>query len=217
MPRSLALGHAAVAVCLIAVSTGCRDSPTEPDRRQAPSLAVTCLPTGVRVACTATLYGLPSNSSVRNVTSLATWRASDPTLGNFLEPGIFTPARRGEVELVARYNGFEDRVTSRFLVDPRQTAQRLYFLSGIVRDDESNQEVSGVMVEVLDGYARGERSITNQFGAYQFDKILTGETFSIRASKSGYTPLTLTYRVDPPVGPAGGNPPFLDFPLRRIG
>jgi hypothetical protein len=201
----------------VAATAGCKDSPSEPDHRQAPSLAVACLPAGVRVTCTATLFGVPSNGSVRNVTSLATWRASEPALGNFVAPGTFVPERRGEVELAARYNGFEDRVVSKFLVDPQKTAERLYFLSGTVRDEVSHQDLSGAMVEVLDGYARGERSVTNQFGVYQFDKVLTGETFSLRASKPGYAPLVLAYRVDSPItvnGPAG-NPPFLDFPLRR--
>jgi len=217
MQRSLAFRHAAAAVFLVAATAGCKDSPSEPDRRQAPSLAVACVPAGVRVACTATLFGVPSNGSVKNVTSLATWRASEPTLGSFVEPGLFMPERRGEVELTARYNGIEDRVVSKFFVDPRQTSQRLYFLSGSVRDEVSNQDLSGAMVEVLSGYARGERSITNQFGAYQFDKILTGETFSLRASKPGYAPLTLTYRVDSPIsiGSAVGNPPFLDFSLQK--
>src|SRR4029079_5314995 len=133
----------------------------------------------------------------------------EPTLGSFVEPGIFVPERRGEGELTAPYKGIEYRVVSKCVVDPGQTSQRLYFLSGSVRDEVSNQDLSGAMVEVLSGYARGERSITNQFGAYQFDKILTGETFSLRASKPGYTPLTLTYRVDSPIsiGSAGRNPP----------
>ncbi|MEA2692200.1 MAG: CarboxypepD reg-like domain [Acidobacteriota bacterium] len=215
MPSSLSLRRVGATVCLLAVTAGCRNSPSEPERLRQPSLTVTCLPAGVRVSCTASY--LPSVGSLRDVTSQSTWRASDPTLGSFLQPGIFTPARRGEVELSARYNGLEDRVVSKFLVDPRQTGTRLYFLSGMVRDDVSNEDLAGATVEILNGYARGAQSLTNRFGAYQFDTILTGETFSVRASKTGYVPSTLTYRVDSPVGPAGGNPPFLDFRLRRLG
>jgi hypothetical protein len=215
MPSSPHFRGVVVAVCVLAATAGCRNTPSEPERIRQPSLTVTCLPAGARVTCAATY--LPSVGSLRTVTSLATWRASDPTLGSFLEPGIFTPARRGEVELSARYSGIEDRVVSTFLVDPRQTATRLYFLSGMVRDDLRNEDLAGATVEILNGYARGAQSLTNRFGAYEFDTILTGETFSVRASKAGYAPSTLTYRVDSPLGPAGGNPPFLDFRLRRLG
>lgn len=106
-------------------------------------------------------------------------------------------------------------VTSVFLVDPLQPAQRLYFLSGLVRDDVSNALLPGVMIEILDGYAGGAQSVTNENGHYRIDRILTGETITVRASKDGYEPSTLTYRVGSPVGPAGSNPPFLDFKLRR--
>jgi hypothetical protein len=196
--------RAAVLVCLAAVLTGCRNGPTDPHGPRQASLTVTCIPAGPRVSCSATY--LPAEGFSRDVTSLATFRASDPSLGSFRD-GLFTPVRRGEVEINARYNG---------LVDPAQTARRLYFLSGIVRDDSNNQALVGATVEVLDGYSKGAQSVTNGAGAYQFNDILTGETFSVRASKPGYTSSTLTYRVDSPIGPSG-NPPFLDFRLRRIG
>ncbi|HEY3571084.1 MAG TPA: carboxypeptidase-like regulatory domain-containing protein [Thermoanaerobaculia bacterium] len=194
---------------------GCDHSPTEPAHQLSPSLHVACLPDGSRVSCKATLSGVPDGASTRDVTSQATWMASDPSLGSFLQPGVFTPRRRGEVEISASYQTWTSDVTSQFLVDPAQPAQRLYFLSGVVRDDSSNAEIPGATVEILDGYARGATSVTNESGAYHFDKILTGETFHIRVSKPGYSPVTLSYRVDSPIGPAGGNPPFLDFRLHR--
>jgi hypothetical protein len=102
-------------------------------------------------------------------------------------------------------------------VDPAQTARRVYFLAGIVKDESSGAVLAGATVEILDGYARGARSVTNEFGSYRIDGVLTEETFQVRASLSGYAPSTLSYRVDPPIGPAGGNPPFLDFLLRKQG
>lgn len=113
------------------------------------------------------------------------------------------------------------RVMPRFLVDPLQPARSLSFLAGIVRDDETNKELPGATVEVLDGYARGSTSVANPYGHYQIDKVLTEETFSVRAEMPGYAPSTLTYRVDPsayqlePGDTAPRNPPFLDFRLRR--
>jgi len=206
---------AVAAVVLIALLAGCRDSPTEPEHpAPLPELHFYCLPLGVRITCTAYVSDVPGRGQV-DVTPTATWLVSDPSLGGFLEPGIFTPQGRGEVEISARYEALTARLTSWFLVDPLQPAQRLYFVSGLVRDDATNATLSGATVEILDGYARGSQAITNEFGHYRIDRILTGETFSARASKTGYEPTTLSYRVDSPVGPGGGNSPFLDFRLRR--
>jgi carboxypeptidase family protein len=204
----------AVAV-LVAVGAGCgEETPTSVDRRS-PELHVSCLPINALVTCTATLSGVPGAGSNRDVTSKATWLVSDPSVGEFLEPGTLTPKRRGEVEISARFEAVTTRVSSWFLIDPLQPAQRLYFLSGIVRDDASNTPLAGAAVEILDGYARGSRSVTNQFGHYQIDRILTGEAFSAKASAPGYAPLTRSYRVDSPIGPPG-NSPFLDFRLGRL-
>jgi hypothetical protein len=61
--------------------------------------------------------------------------------------------------------------------------------------------------------------MTNVVGVYGFEigRILTGESFSIRASKQGYEPSTTTHRVDYPQNTPGASPPFLDFYLRRQG
>jgi len=203
--------HAAITLMLLAAAlAGCRESPTDP-HVTAPSLSVLCQPAGALVRCTASFSG---NAGSRDVTSEATWLASDPALGSFQQPGLFVPSQRGEVVLWARYTQTESPVTSLFLVDPPRPAQRLYFLAGIVADDASGAPLAGATVEILDGYARGARAVTNEFGHYQIDRVLTGETLRVRASRPGYSPSTLTYRVDSPVGPSGGNPPFLDFRLR---
>lgn len=208
LPRVLGLAILATALA------GCGDSPTE-SHGSPTELLVSCLPDGVRVACKASLYNVPGRGGVEDVTSAASWITFDSGVGSFLEPGVFTPTGRGEVEITARYQSWTARVTSVFLVDPLQPSQRLYFLSGLVRDEATNSVLPGVTVEILNGYARGSRSVTNENGAYRIDSILTGETFSVRASEPGCEPSTLTYRVDSPIGPAGLNPPFLDFRLRR--
>jgi hypothetical protein len=214
MPGSSTLRRAATGIFLMASLAGCKDSPTEISRSSPPALRLLCVPQGPRVACTATFsnnFGVLSD-----VTSEAAWLASDPALGSFLQPGIFTPRQRGEVVISAVYKGFTDRLESRFLVDPGQPARRIYFVSGIVKDESSGAVLPGVTVEMLDGYASGARSVTNEFGAYQINGVLTEETFRLRASLPGYMSSTLSYRVDSPIGPAGGNPPFLDFQLRKI-
>jgi hypothetical protein len=197
----------------MAALAGCKDSPTESSHSNPPALHAACVPLGPRVVCTA---AFSDNAGLRDVTSQATWLVSDPALGSFTS-GIFTPRQRGEVVLSVRYLEFVDPLESRFLVDPAQPARRVYFLSGIVKDESSDVVLAGATVEILDGYARGARSVTNEFGAYQIKGILTEETFRVRASIAGYAPSTISYRVDPPIGPAGGNPPFLDFRLRKQG
>jgi len=213
MSKSTILRLAVSAVFLLAALAGCKDSPTEIDHRSPPALHAACVPLGASVSCTATFF---DGDRLRDVTSQATWLVSNPALGSFTT-GIFTPRQRGEVVLSVRYQEFADPLESRFLVDPAQPARRVYFLSGVVKDESSGAVLAGATVEILDGYARGARSVTNEFGAYQINGILTEETFQVRASLPGYTPSTISYRVDPPIGPAGGNPPFLDFRLRKQG
>jgi hypothetical protein len=212
MSRSPILRRAATEVFLMATLAGCKDSPTEIEHRGPAFLHALCVPLGESIACTATFF---DGNRTRDVTSQAAWRVSDPALGSFAS-GIFTPRQRGEVVLSVRYLEFVDPLESRFLVAPAQPARRVYFLSGVVKDESSGAVLAGATVEILDGYTRGTGSVTNELGAYQIDGILTEETFRVRASLPGYAPSTLSYRVDPPIGPAGGNPPFLDFRLRKI-
>jgi len=213
MSKSAILRLVVSSVFLLAALAGCKDSPTEIDHRSPPALHAACVPLGAQVSCTATFF---DGDRLRDVTSQATWVVSNPALGSF-STGIFTPRQRGEVVLSVRYQEFADPLESRFLVDPAQPARRVYFLSGVVKDESSGAVLAVATVEILDGYARGARSVTNEFGAYQINGILTEETFQVRASLPGYTPSTISYRVDPPIGPAGGNPPFLDFRLRKQG
>jgi hypothetical protein len=69
-------------------------------------------------------------------------------------------------------------------------------------------------VEILDGYNAGRAATSNQFGSYDILRVLTKESFTLRASKPGYVASTTTYLVDPPLGLENG--PFLDFRLTRI-
>jgi hypothetical protein len=207
---------AAGCLTMLAVWTGCSDdSPTEPDHRPAPRLALFCLTPDARVTCSATLYNLPTSGTARDVTSEATWLVSSPA-ASLSAPGIITPTGHGEVEVRAVFDRWESEPFT-FLVDPAQTSRWIYFLSGLIKDEETGALLSGVTVEVLSGYAEGARTITNENGHYKLDKILTGESLTVRASKPGYAPATLTYRVDPPQGLGTGNAPFLDFRLRRAG
>jgi hypothetical protein len=201
------------AAALLLPLGGCGDSPTDVHSTE-PSLSTFCLTAGTQVSCTATLL---NQTGQHDVTADATWLASDPTVGVFVRPGVFSPAKRGEVEISARYQTIQTHVPFRFLVDPLKAPQYLQFLSGIVYDD-AGALLAGATVEILSGYAQGARTTSQENGFYHFNTVLAGETFTVRASKPGYAAATVSYRVDPPVTFAGdpSNSPFLDFRLRRL-
>jgi carboxypeptidase family protein len=209
-------------VVLMAVLAGCdKESPTETARPEPlPDLLFFCLPLDVRLTCTAIANNVPGRGQV-DVTKTATYLVSDPSVGGFLEPGIFTPRRRGEVKLSARYEALTPRFTPEFLVDPSQPPRSFSSLAGKVRDADTNMELPGATVEILDGYAQGSMSVANEIGFYLIDKVLTEETFSVRASLPGYAPSTVSYRVDPstyrtdPSDTTPRNPPYLEIQLRR--
>lgn len=190
------------------------DSGPSPLRYGNPRVLATCVPSGSKVSCTATLYDVPTFGSARDITNEATWLSSNQTMGSFTQSGLFTPIEQGEVGLWVRFDQWEDPDQSWFLVDPNNNSQRLYFLSGEVLDVATEVAIVGAEVRILDGYARNKSAITNENGHYQIDRVLTGENFFIRASKAGYHSQRKSYRVDSPIGP-NGNAPFLNFLLRK--
>jgi Carboxypeptidase regulatory-like domain len=161
------------------------------------------------VSCVAFVTG----RYARNVTSEATWLASGPMVGSFPQPGVFAPAGSGDIGLWAR---FEELFSSQwwFFVNPPEASRFLYSFNGVVRDEMTNAGIAGAEVRILDRHSTGRQATTNSVGVYQFDRILTGEVFSVRASKEGYESLTKTHRLEYPFNPA--NPPELDFVLRRL-
>jgi hypothetical protein len=195
------------------VAAACKDSSNEITHSLSRQLGILCAPAGPRVACRAFLSD-PRGMS-REVTLEAAWSVSGPVVGTFTEPGLFLPSGSADVGLRAR---FEELTSDRswFFVNPPQDARPLTFMNGVVRDEMTNAGLEGVEVRILDGHSAGERATTNSVGVYSFgfSQILTGETFTVSASKPGYESSTKTHRVDFPFDPA--NPPFLDFVLRRL-
>jgi len=144
------------------------------------------------------------------------WTSSNLSVATVSPDGFVTVLARGEVDItVAARPSFLDPRTWSALVDPGQPPQVLYFLSGVIREDDgSDTRIPGVAVEILDGYSAGHGSApSNEFGGYRIDRVMTNVTFTVRASKPGYIPSTTTYLVSGPTGTGG--PPFLDFRLSR--
>ena len=218
--RSMRTGAAAVAVgiCLGVTLSACRDNPTgpSPERYRQPRVSLLCQPNGPNVACTATLLDVPLFRDSRDVTQAATWTVDPADIGGFSHPGLLTPARSGEAEIHARSQGLDASVVPRFLGGPGRDARWLYFFSPSVRERDTGAAVSGAHVEMLGGYRSGAACATSASGTCTIDRVLTGESFTARVTKSGYQSVTVTYRVDPPVGPAG-NPPSMTVMLSRVG
>jgi hypothetical protein len=202
---------------LAAVLGACGDSPTDV-HSSPPSLNMFCLPAGTQVSCTASFFSGGTSGRQADVTADTDWLVADPAIGVFVRPGIFSPSRRGEAVISARYRGVETRYQFRFLVDPVTTARFLEALSGQISDDLTGAPIAGATVEILSGYAQGARATTNEGGFYLVPTLLAGETFTARATSPGYAEATASYRVDPSVVLPGdpNNPNFLTFRLRRL-
>ncbi len=198
-------------------NAACEGNPVgpSPDRYRNPRLILFCqVPVDANVSCRASLFDVPRWGDSQDVTFSSTWSVEPPAVAAFTAPGLLTPVGRGEATIHVRYAEHSEAVASTFLVDPRATAQWLYFLQVKVVEDDGQTAIAGVTIQMADGYQAGAGCITNQFGFCMIERLLTGETFTARASKSGYHSLTFTYRVDPPVGV--GNPPFREIRLSRV-
>jgi len=123
----------------------------------------------------------------------------------------------GELDVTATYANYTPQMWS-VLVDSQQLSQIIYFLSGVITEnDGTDTRIPNAVVEILDGYNAGKSATSNQFGAYNITGVLTKVTLMVRASKAGYLPSTTTYEVGGPVQFPGetNNRPFLDFRLSR--
>ena len=176
-----------LAVILLAV--GCK-SPTEPTKLFYRELILDCRPAGSNVQCTASIF------DEGDVTTKSTWFSQGAT-GTFVAPGHFVPAARGEVAISARYQTFEPPLKTIFLVDPAAQARPLSLLDVAVDDAVARAPITGVEVQILDGYAAGRTAVTKD-GFCRLERVQTGETFTVRVSRSGYKTVEISHRIDWP-------------------
>ena len=193
-------------------TTPCIDSSGRGDTAPL-SIVLSCAPQGPNAQCSAA----PSYTAYTYCPaplSPVSWASSNIAIATVSSTGFVGVVTRGEVDITATSGNLGPQVWSA-LVDPQQSPQVLYFLSGLIREnDGSDTRISGATVEILDGYNSGRASApSNQFGAYQINRVLTNVTFTVRASRPGYSPSIATYLVGGPNSTTG--PPFLDFRLSR--
>ena len=203
-----------VIILLAFAVAGCSSAPTGPSRSGPTAVNLLCLPVQVNLQCRLTKvdYSEPPPPSV-DVTRLAEWAVSNPAIAT-VSSGFVSVVGQGELDITASYANYTPQVWS-VLIDSQQPPQVIYFLSGVIREnDGTDTRIPDAVVEILDGYNAGKSATSNQFGAYHISRVLTKVSFTVRASKPGYLTSTTTYQVDGPTGL--GNAPFLDFRLTRI-
>lgn len=211
----------ALAVLLVVSGSSC-SSPTSPCIDQygrgtnTPfGINLTCTPVGSNAQCAARpVYGLYAYCP--ELLPSLVWTSSNSSVATVSPDGFVTVLARGEVDItVTATSSSLGPQTWSALVEPGQPPQVLYFLAGLIREnDGSDIRIPGAIVEILDGYNAGQASPpSNQFGFYKIDRLLTNATFTVRASKPGYVPSTTSYLVGGPTSTAG--PPSLDFRLSR--
>jgi len=204
----------------------CCNSPTGPspgsaDRYSLSRIEISCSPADLLVTCTATLVDVPHFGDRSDVTSTATWSASDPNTARIAE-GIVTPIRRGDVDVHATYLGRIDYLFPSFRVDPAAPAQRLYFVSGNAVHAQTQTRVPDVRVTIIAGEGVGASTLTTSSGVYRFDRLLIGATLRMRAEKTGFVPAETTVCVPSPFGPAvmecpcRGTPGCLAFQMTPV-
>jgi hypothetical protein len=211
-----------VAVMFVVISAQACGGPTTPcvDKEGRGNnfpleIALNCAASGSNLRCAVQpFYG--SYSYCPQPLPAVSWISSDTSVASVSADGYVTVVARGEVDItVTAASSYLAPKTWSAVVDPQQPPQQLYWLSGIVREnDGSDTRIPGVSVEILDSYNVGRASIpSNSFGYYRIDRVLINVTFTVRASKPGYIPSTTTYRLGGPN--SVGGPPFLDFRLSR--
>jgi hypothetical protein len=157
------------------------------------------------------------------VTARAQWTVSNRAIATVSTTGFVTVLGHGELDITPTYlNYIPTPQMWSVLADPQQSPRIFYFLSGSVRESDGSG-ITNATVEILDGYNAGKSAFSNGVtgltpGYYRFDRVLTKETFTVRASKTGYVTSTTTYKVDGPLQFPGetNNPPFLDIRLSRV-
>lgn len=120
-----------------------------------------------------------SDSTARDVTTLASWTSSNDAYARVSSTGEVTVVGTGAVELRATYQG----VVGVIRVEVSMPARTAFVLTGVVRDSSTNLPVGGVDVRVV-GYAGGSVT-TNQAGVYTLDDLASGRIL-VEFVKDGY-------------------------------
>lgn len=119
-----------------------------------------------------------SDSTARDVTSLASWASSNSAVATISSTGMVTVVGTGDVELRATYQSVVGAM--------RVAMTRTFVLTGVVRDASTQLPLAGVRVQMV-GDSEG-RTTTGQGGAYMLEDLPEG---FVEFTTDGYDPFEM--------------------------
>jgi len=124
-----------------------------------------------------------SDGSSRDVTMLARWESSNPTIAPVSTAGVLTVQGSGQVEVRATYQTVTGAMS---ILVSGPTRPATFSIVGVaIETAPSSKVVPGVSVQVVDGPDAGKSTPTDAGGLYRFDGLQSGP-LTLEARKSGY-------------------------------
>lgn len=194
------------------------------------SIDLVCGNSGSTMQCraTASIKGLYVYCPMsQDITAAASWLVGNPTIVKSDGSGVFESGRAGDTVITAKWQNLAsyDKPVSVFPGTPPYPTYEIFgtVSNSTVPPPLSNAAMNGATVTILDGLLAG-RSVTSgvpppllpgyfgPFGGTGYYRLLAVPpgTYTVRATKDGYLPLTKVGTV----GYEGG--PSIDFPLVPI-
>ncbi|MBE3123251.1 MAG: carboxypeptidase regulatory-like domain-containing protein, partial [Planctomycetes bacterium] len=127
-----------------------------------------------------------SDGSSQDVTGQATWSSSNAAAASVSSTALVTAVAVGDTDIRAAWQGLTALLRIRVIARPPSS----YSLSGIVRENTSNNPLPGATVQVTAGDQAGRSTTTGSDGRYQLSG-LTG-TLTVQVSAGGYANQTFT-------------------------
>lgn len=175
-----------VTAAIAVFSAGCGgERMVSPTSSSAVLFSVTVTSTPVSASTTQlTATARYSDSSSRDVTSVASWESSDATIATVSTTGLVTALKSGTVEIGATFEQVRGIIRLSFGVTP---SGPVYVISGLVYEAPPNNTfpIQFAKVEIADGPNAGKSAMTDRDGRYALTGIEPG-TATLRATKPDY-------------------------------
>ena len=124
-----------------------------------------------------------SDGSARDVTMLAKWETSNPTIAVVSSAGVLTVLGSGQIEVRATFESVTGTMPLLVSGPPRPAT---FAITGVAIETAPSQKVlTGVSVQVTDGPDAGLSTTTDAGGMYRFASLHTAP-LTLEARKSGY-------------------------------
>src|SRR5262249_756937 len=176
-----------LAACTDHASTGSPTAPTNPTPTPNPSVTVRSVTVSSAMTTTTSFQMSAradmSDGSSRDVTMLAKWESSNPTIAAVSAAGVLTVAGSGQVEVRATYENVTGSVS--LLVSGPAKPTTFSITRVAIETPPSGKGVPGVAVQVPDGPDAGQTATTDEGGLYRFPALRTAP-LTLEARKSGY-------------------------------